>query len=72
MTEADNSLAPGRLAALVRHTLLMMLGRRPIGSGKWTPDDVTAAVAARDRTAAGPTAPPEGLYLTEVVYPSGI
>ena len=33
MTEADNSLAPGRLAALVRHTLLMMLGRRPIGSG---------------------------------------
>ena len=33
MTEADNSLALGRLAALVKHTLLMMLGRRPIGSG---------------------------------------
>ena len=43
-----------------------------VGSGKWTPDDITAALAARDRAAAGPTAPPEGLYLTEVVYPSGI
>ena len=33
MSEADDSLALGRLAALVKHTLLMMLGRRPIGSG---------------------------------------
>ena len=43
-----------------------------VGSGKWTPDDVTKALEARDRAAAGPTAPPEGLYLTGVVYPSGI
>ena len=43
-----------------------------VGSGKWTPDDVTRALEARDRAAAGPTAPPEGLYLTGVVYPSGI
>jgi len=43
-----------------------------VGTGKWTPDDVTAALQARNRAAAGPTAPPEGLYLTEVVYPSGI
>ena len=33
MTEADNSLALGRLAALGKHTLMMMLGRHPIGSG---------------------------------------
>ena len=39
---------------------------------KWTPDDVTRALEARHRAAAGPTAPPEGLYLTGVVYPSGI
>ena len=43
-----------------------------VGSGKWAPDDVTRALEARDRAAAGPTAPPEGLYLTGVVYPSGI
>ena len=42
-----------------------------VGAGKWTANDVTEALAARDRTAAGPTAPPEGLYLTGVAYPSG-
>ena len=40
-----------------------------VGGGKWTPDDVAAALQARDRSAAGPTAPPEGLYLTDVTYP---
>lgn len=41
-----------------------------VGSGKWSPADVEAALAARDRTAGGPTAPPDGLYLTGVHYPS--
>ena len=40
-----------------------------VGTGKWTARDVAVALAARDRSAAGPTAPPEGLYLTEVTYP---
>lgn len=39
-----------------------------VGQGKFTPDDVARALAARDRSAAGPTAPPEGLYLTHVCY----
>lgn len=40
-----------------------------VGRGKWTATDVANALAARDRTAAGPTAPPTGLYLTHVTYP---
>jgi tRNA pseudouridine38-40 synthase len=31
-------------------------------------DDVSRALAARDRRAGGPTARPEGLYLTGVTY----
>jgi len=39
-----------------------------VGDGKWTRDDVAAALAARDRAAAGPTAPAQGLYLAAVRY----
>lgn len=40
-----------------------------VGEGKWTAKDVTDALAAKNRAAGGPTAPPEGLYLTAVRYP---
>lgn len=40
-----------------------------VGIGKWQPDDVKRALDARDRSAAGPTAPPDGLYLVGVDYP---
>lgn len=39
-----------------------------VGRGRWSPDDVARALAAKDRRAAGPTAPPQGLYLTAVAY----
>ena len=38
------------------------------GEGKWTADDVRAALEARDRKACGPVAPPEGLYFMAVEY----
>ncbi len=34
-----------------------------IGRGKGEPEDVEKMIAAKDRSAAGPTAPPEGLFL---------
>jgi tRNA pseudouridine38-40 synthase len=40
-----------------------------VGAGAWSPDDVKAAMDARDRDACGPVAPPQGLYLTGVGYP---
>ena len=39
-----------------------------VGVGRWTPDDVRAALEVRDRTACGPVAPADGLYLTGVGY----
>jgi tRNA pseudouridine38-40 synthase len=39
-----------------------------VGVGRWTADDVKAALEAKDRTACGPVAPADGLYLTGVGY----
>ncbi len=39
------------------------------GEGKMTPEDVRAALEARDRRECGPVAPPEGLYFMKVDYP---
>lgn len=38
------------------------------GEGKWTVEDVRAALEARDRKACGPVAPPDGLYFMAVDY----
>ena len=39
-----------------------------VGEGKWRSDDLVKALAARDRTACGTVAPPDGLYLMKVDY----
>jgi tRNA pseudouridine38-40 synthase len=39
-----------------------------VGDGRWSADDLAAALQARDRAACAPLAPPEGLYLVRVDY----
>src|SRR5262249_16934468 len=39
-----------------------------VGEGRWSADDLARARAARDRTACGPVAPPDGLCLIRVDY----
>ena len=41
-----------------------------VGLGRWSPSDFAAALEARDRTACGPVAPADGLYLVSVDYPN--
>lgn len=38
------------------------------GEGKWSPDDLSRILEARDRTLCGQVAPAEGLYLVRVDY----
>jgi tRNA pseudouridine38-40 synthase len=58
-----------RARSFLHHQVRNMVGTlKLVGEGKWTRHDVARALAARDRSAAGPTAPAEGLYLTHVWY----
>ena len=41
-----------------------------VGRGTWQPAHIAEVLAVRDRTAAGNTAPPHGLYLVRVDYPA--
>jgi tRNA pseudouridine38-40 synthase len=43
-----------------------------VGAGSWSPEDVRTALAAQDRAACGPVAPPDGLFLTGVGYPEDV
>lgn len=52
-----------RMVRIITGTLL------DVGAERRRPDEVAAMLAARDRRAAGPTAPPQGLCLVDVVYP---
>jgi len=39
-----------------------------VGEGRWTADDLSIALKAKDRSACAPVAPAEGLYLVRVEY----
>ena len=56
--------------SFLHHQVRNMVGTlKLVGAGQWPAARVAAALAARDRGAAGPTAPPDGLYLSGVRYP---
>jgi tRNA pseudouridine38-40 synthase len=55
--------------SFLQHQVRSMVGSLVlVGEGKWSADDLASALAARDRAACGPVAPPEGLYLVRVDY----
>jgi len=70
VTRVDTEVrVAARARSFLHHQVRNVVGTlKLVGEGKWTKEDVARALAARDRSAAGPTAPAEGLYLTDVWY----
>lgn len=55
--------------SFLHHQVRSMVGSLvAVGDGRWSAADLAAALAARDRSACGPVAPPDGLYLVGVDY----
>ena len=55
--------------SFLHHQVRSMVGSlRLVGEGKWRVGQIAEALEARDRSACGPVAPPEGLYLVRVDY----
>jgi tRNA pseudouridine38-40 synthase len=55
--------------SFLHHQVRSMVGSLvAVGDGRWSADDLARALAARDRKACAPVAPPDGLYLVRVDY----
>ena len=56
--------------SFLHHQVRSMVGcLQLVGRGKWSADDLQAALEARNRAALGLNAPPDGLYFAAAVYP---
>ena len=73
VTSADSEIHidVGARSFLHNQVRILVGTLRLVGRGQWSRRDVVAALAACDRTRAGPTAPPQGLCLMEVRYGLG-
>ena len=60
--EGDEVLVRTSARSFLHNQVRSMVGSLAlVGDGKWSADDLARALAARDRAACGPVAPPEGL-----------
>ena len=56
--------------SFLHHQVRSMVGcLAMVGRGQWSPTDIGKALEARDRSALGLNAPPQGLYFVEAIYP---
>lgn len=67
--EGDEIVFTVEARSFLHHQVRNMVGTlKLVGSGQLQPEDVKTILDAKDRSAAGPTAPACGLYLNKVVY----
>jgi tRNA pseudouridine38-40 synthase len=67
--DGDELSVTASARSFLQHQVRSMVGSLVhVGEGKWSADDLAAALAARDRAACGQVAPPHALYLVRVEY----
>ena len=67
--EADRVVVLASARSFLHNQVRSMVGSlATVGDGKWSADDLSRALEARDRTACGQVAPPDGRYLMQVDY----
>jgi len=72
MREGDDLIYTIRGSGFLHHMVRNLVGTfLLVGKGTLTSEDFHRVLAARERSAAGPTAPASGLYLLSVEYPEG-
>ena len=68
--DGDMITVTAQARSFLHHQVRNMVGTlRLVGDGTWPENRVGSALSARDRAAAGPTAPADGLALVKVTYP---
>ena len=67
--EGDEIRVFASARSFLHHQVRSMVGSLVlVGEGRWSAKDLRTALDARDRTACGQVAPPDGLYLVRVEY----
>lgn len=68
--EGEKIMIEAEARSFLHHQIRSIAGSlKLVGDGKWPPSRLAQILAARERSACGPVAPPEGLYLVRVAYP---
>ncbi len=69
LREGETVLVFAEARSFLHHQVRNIVGTlKLVGEGRLSPQDIPPILAARDRSAAGPTAPAEGLTLTAIRY----
>jgi tRNA pseudouridine38-40 synthase len=69
MREGEEIRIEASARSFLHNQVRSMVGSlKLVGEGKWDAKELQKALAARDRSACGPVAPPCGLYLVKVDY----
>ena len=68
--EGDRLYVRASARSFLHHQVRSMVGCLAlVGQGKWSAEDLRAALEARDRAALGLNAPPDGLFFVRADYP---